>query len=148
MEGEATRQNIQKQKLKVQKLYHKLNCIRTDYINKVVSVLVKTKPRWITLEDLNISGMKKNRHLSKVVAQQKFFEFKTKLMAKCKEYGIELRIVDSFYPSSKLCHECGNIKSDLKLSDRVYICPECGYTQDRDFNASLNLKDCLTYQIT
>ena len=147
MEGEATRQNIQKQKLKVQKLYHKLNCIRTDYINKVVSVLVKTKPRWITLEDLNISGMMKNRHLSKAVAQQKFFEFKTKLMIKCKEYGIELRIVDRFYPSSKLCHECGNIKQELKLSDRVYICSECGYTLDRDFNASLNLRDCSTYQI-
>ena len=135
MEGEATWQNIQKQKLKVQKLYHKLNCIRTDYINKVVSVLVKTKPRWITLEDLNISGMMKNRHLSKAVAQQKFFKFKTKLMIKCKEYGIEFRIVDRFYPSSKLCHECGNIKQELKLSDRVYICSECGYTLDRDFNS-------------
>ena len=108
---------------------------------------MKTKPRWITLEDLNISGMMKNRHLSKAVAQQKFFEFKTKLMAKCKEYGIELRIVERFYPSSKLCHECGNIKSELKLSDRVYICSECEHTLDRDFNASLNLKDCSTYQI-
>ena len=126
MKGEATRQNIHKQKLKVQKLYHKLNCIRTDYINKVVSVLVRTKPRWITLEDLNISGMMKNRHLSKSIAQQKFFEFKTKLMIKCKEYGIELRIVDRFYPSSKLCHECGSIKSDLKLSDRsIRACEYC-----------------------
>ena len=126
MKGEATRQNIHKQKLKVQKLYHKLNCIRTDYINKVVSVLVRTKPRWITLEDLNISGMMKNRHLSKTIAQQKFFEFKTKLMIKCKEYGIELRIVDRFYPSSKLCHECGSIKSDLKLSDRsIRACEYC-----------------------
>ena len=147
MKGEATRRNIHKQKLKLQKLYHKLNCIRTDYINKVVSALVKTKPKWITLEDLNISGMMKNRHLSKAIAQQKFFEFKTKLMIKCKEYGIELRIVDRFYPSSKLCHECGNVKSNLKLSDRIYMCSECGYTSDRDFNASLNLRDCLTYQI-
>ena len=147
MKGEATRQNIHKQKLKVQKLYHKLNCIRTDYINKVVSVLVRTKPRWITLEDLNISGMMKNRHLSKSIAQQKFFEFKTKLMIKCKEYGIELRIVDRFYPSSKLCHECGSIKSDLKLSDRIYRCCECGYIMDRDFNASLNLRDAKIYRI-
>ena len=121
--------------------------LRLDYINKVVSALVKTKPKWITLEDLNISGMMKNRHLSKAIAQQKFFEFKTKLMIKCKEYGIELRIVDRFYPSSKLCHECGNVKSNLKLSDRIYMCSECGYTSDRDFNASLNLRDCLTYQI-
>ena len=147
MKGEVTRQNIRKQKLKVQKLHHELDCIRTDCINKAISELVKTKPMWITLEDLNIKGMMKNRHLSKAVAQQKFFEFRTKLTAKCKEYGIELRLVDRFYPSSKLCHQCGCIKSDLKLSDRTYTCSECGYTADRDFNASLNLRDCLTYQI-
>ena len=147
LKGEATRQNIRKQKLKVQKLHHKLDCIRTDYIRKVVSELVKTKPMWITLENLNISGMMKNRHLSKAIAQQKFFEFRTKLTAKCEEYGIELRFVDRFYPSSKTCHNCGCIKSNLKLSDRIYICPECGYTADRDFNASLNLRDCQIYQI-
>ena len=147
LKGEVTRQNIRKQKLKVQKLHHELDCIRTDCINKAISELVKTKPMWITLEDLNIKGMMKNRHLSKAVAQQKFFEFRTKLTAKCKEYGIELRLVDRFYPSSKLCHQCGCMKSDLKLSDRTYICSECGYTADRDFNASLNLRDCLTYQI-
>jgi len=147
LKGEVTRQNIRKQKLKVQKLYHRLDCIRTDYLNKAVSELVKTKPKWITLEDLNVRGMMKNKHLSKAVAQQKFFEFRTKLTAKCKEYGIELRLVDRFYPSSKLCHKCGCLKSDLKLSDRTYTCSECGYTADRDFNASLNLRDCLTYQI-
>ena len=147
LKGEVTRQNIRKQKLKVQKLYHRLDCIRTDYLNKAVSELVKTKPKWITLEDLNVRGMMKNKHLSKAVAQQKFFEFRTKLTAKCKEYGIELRLVDRFYPSSKLCYQCGCIKSDLKLSDRTYTCSECGYTADRDFNASLNLRDCLTYQI-
>ena len=147
MKGEATRQNIQKQKLKIQKLYHRLNNIRIDYINKVISELVKIKPTWITLENLNIKGMIKNRHLSKVIAQQKFFEFRTKLITKCKEYGIEVRLVGRFYPSSKTCHCCGNMKRDLKLSDRTYICPKCGYTADRDFNASLNLRDCPTYQI-
>lgn len=147
LKGEATRQNIQKQKLKVQKLHQRLDNIRTDYINKVISELVKTKPMWITIEDLNVSGMMKNRHLSKAIAQQKFFEFRTKLLAKCNEYGIELRVVDRFYPSSKTCHCCGNIKSDLKLSDRVYHCDECGYTEDRDYNASLNLRDCQTYSI-
>lgn len=147
MKGEATRQNIQKQKLKVQKLYNKLYNIRTDYINKVIFELVKTKPMWITIEDLNVSGMMKNRHLSKSIAQQKFFEFRTKLLAKCNEYGIELRVVDRFYPSSKTCHNCGCIKPDLKLSDRTYHCDECGYTEDRDFNASLNLRDCQTYKI-
>lgn len=146
LKGVATRQNIRKQKLKVQKLHQRLDNIRTDYLNKVVSELVKTKPMWITIEDLNIKGMMKNRHLSKAIAQQKFFEFRTKLNAKCNEYRIELRLVDRFYPSSKTCHKCGNIKKDLKLSDRIYIC-ECGYTADRDYNASLNLRDCQTYKI-
>lgn len=147
LKGEAIRQNIQKQKLKVQKLYQRLDNIRTDYVNKVISELVKTKPMWITIEDLNVSGMMKNRHLSKAIAQQKFFEFRTKLLAKCNEYGIELRVVDRFYPSSKTCHNCGSVKPDLKLSDRTYHCCECGYTEDRDFNASLNLRDCQTYKI-
>ena len=147
LKGEAIRQNIQKQKLKVQKLYQRLDNIRTDYINKVISELVKTKPMWITIEDLNVSGMMKNRHLSKAIAQQKLFEFRTKLLAKCNEYGIELRIVDRFYPSSKTCHCCGCVKFDLKLSDRTYHCNECGYTEDRDYNASLNLRDCQTYSI-
>ena len=147
MKGVATRQNIQKQKLKVQKIYQRLDNIRTNYVNNVISELVKTKPMWITVEDLNVSGMMKNRHLSKAIAQQKFFEFRTKLLAKCNEYGIELRIVDRFYPSSKTCHCCGNIKSNLKLSDRTYHCDKCGYTEDRDYNASLNLRDCQTYSI-
>ncbi len=144
--GEATRQNIQKHQLKVQRLHQRLENIRTDYINKCVNEVVKTKPSYITIEDLNVSGMMKNRHLSKAVASQKFYEFRTKLEAKCKANGIELRVVDRWYPSSKLCHCCGSIKKDLKLSDRIYKC-DCGYTEDRDFNASLNLRDAITYTI-
>ena len=145
--GETTqRKNIQKQKLKVQKLYHRINNIRTDYINKTIAELVKTKPSYITIENLNISGMIKNKHLSKTIASQKFYEFRTKLKSKCNENGIELRVVDRWYPSSKLCHNCGCIKKDLKLSDRIYKC-ECGYMEDRDFNASLNLRDAMTYEI-
>ena len=143
--GEATRQNIQKQVLKVQKLHHRIDNIRTDYINKTIAEIVKTKPSYITIEDLNVKGMMKNRHLSKAVASQKFYEFRTKLEKQCKESGIELRVVDRFYPSSKLCHCCGFIKKDLKLSDRIYKC-DCGYTCDRDFNASLNLRDAKTYK--
>ena len=146
MKGEVTRQNIQKQVLKVQKLHQRINNIRTDYINKCVNEIVKTKPSYITIEDLNVKGMMKNKHLSMAVASQKFCEFRTKLEAKCKELGIELRIVDRWYPSSKLCHECGCIKKDLKLSDREYIC-ECGYHADRDYNASLNLRDAISYKI-
>ena len=146
MKGEVTRQNIQKQVLKVQKLHQRINNIRTDYINKCVNEIVKTKPSYIAIENLNVKGMMKNRHLSKAVASQKFYEFRTKLEAKCKELGIELRIVDRWYPSSKLCYECGCIKKDLKLSDREYIC-ECGYHADRDYNASLNLRDAISYKI-
>ena len=146
MKGEATRQNIGKQVLKVQKLHHRIDCIRTDYVNKTITEIVKTKPSYIVIEDLNVKGMMKNRHLAKAVATQKFYEFRRKLEAKCNELGIELRIVDRWYPSSKLCHQCGRIKKDLKLSDREYIC-ECGYHVNRDFNASLNLKDAKTYKI-
>lgn len=145
--GEFTqRSNIQKQRLKVQKLYHRIGSIRTDYINKTIAEIVKTKPSYITIEDLNVSGMMKNRHLSKAIASQKFYEFRTKLKSKCDDNGIELRIVDRFYPSSKLCHCCGSIKKDLKLSDRIYKC-KCGYVEDRDFNASLNLRDATTYKL-
>lgn len=143
---EATRQNIQKQVLKIQKIYQTLTNIRTNYINQIISEIVKTKPSYITIEDLNVSGMMKNKHLSKAIASQKFYEFRTKLIAKSKELGIEVRLVDRFYPSSKLCHNCGNIKKGLKLSDREYIC-ECGYKEDRDLNASLNLRDAKVYTI-
>ncbi len=144
--GESTQKNIQKQKRKVQKIYHRLNNIRTDYINKTIAEIVKTKPSYITIEDLNVSGMMKNRHLSKAISQQKLYEFRTKLTNKCHWNNIELRIVDRWFPSSKICHCCGNIKKDLKLSDRIYRC-DCGYVEDRDFNASLNLRDAKTYEI-
>ena len=138
--GEST------QKRNIQKLHHRIDNIRTDYINKINAEIVKTKPSYIMIEDLNVSGMMKNGHLSKAVASQKFYEFKTKLQAKCKENGIELRIVDRWFPSSKTCHCCKHIKKDLKLSDRVFRC-ECGYIEDRDFNAALNLRDATTYEV-
>ena len=144
--GVTQRANIQKQKLKVQKLHQKMENIRADYINKTIAEIVKTKPSYITIEDLNVKGMMKNRYLSKAVASQKFYEFRTKLKNKCDENGIELRVVDKMYPSSKLCHCCGAIKKDLKLSDRIYKC-DCGYMADRDYNASLNLRDAITYTI-
>ncbi len=146
IEGVATRQNIQKNILKVQKLHNRLYNIRTDYINKIISELVKIKPEYIVLEDLNVKGMMKNRHLSKAISNQNFSTFRNKLINKCKSNGIEVRIADRWYPSSKTCHKCGCIKSNLKLSDRTYVC-ECGYIEDRDFNASLNLRDVKTYKV-
>ena len=145
-EGRPTRQNIQKQVVKVQKLHKRLTNIRTDYINKTVAKIVEQKPSYVTIEDLNVKGMMKNKHLSKAVAQQKFFEFKTKLTVKCKEKNIELRIVDRFYPSSKTCSQCGKVKKDLKLSNRIYKC-DCGLSVDRDLNASINLKNAKEYKI-
>ena len=145
--GESTQKtNIQKQRLKVQKLHYRIDNIRTDYINKTIAEIVKIKPSYITIEDLNVKGMMKNRHLSKAVASQKFYEFRAKLQAKCNENGIELRVVDRWYPSSKTCHCCGTVKKDLKLSDRIFKC-SCGYVEDRDFNAALNLRDAITYEV-
>ncbi|MCU5998259.1 transposase [Clostridioides difficile] len=145
-EGVATRQNIQKQIVKVQKIHQRLANIRTDYINKTVSQVIEQKPSYITIEDLNVSGMMKNKHLSKAISSQKFFEFRTKLTAKCKQNNIELRVVDRWYPSSKTCSQCGEVNKGLKLKDRVYKC-ECGLSIDRDLNASINLKNAKKYKI-
>ena len=145
-EGRATSQNIQKQIVKVQKLHQRLTNIRTDYINKTVANIVKQKPSYITIEDLNVKGMMKNKHLSKAIASQKFFEFKNKLVFKCKQNDVELRVVDRFYPSSKTCSNCGKVNKDLKLSDRIYRC-NCGLAIDRDLNASINLKNAKEYKI-
>lgn len=105
--------------LNMQKLYQRIDAVLTDYINKTIAEIVKTKPSYIAIEDLNVSGMMKNRHLLKAAASQKFYEFRTKLKAKCEENRIKLRVVDRWYPSSKRCHCCGGIKKDLKLSDCI-----------------------------
>ncbi len=145
--GESARKtNIQKQKLKVQMLYCRLSRIRTDYINKTIAEIVKTKPSYIAIENLNISGMMKNRYLARAISSQKFYEFRVKMKKKGEENGIELRIVDRFYPSSKKCHCCGRIKNNLKITDRIFFC-DCGYTANRDLNAALNLKDAEIYKI-
>lgn len=144
--GEATRQNIQKNLLEVQKLHQRINNIHSNYINHCVAEVVKTKPQFVTIEDLNVKGMMKNRHLSKAVAEQNFYTFREKLTAKCNQLGIEVRVAGRFFPSSKMCHKCGAIKSDLKLKDRWYRC-DCGYENNRDFNASLNLRDLEVYKL-
>ena len=139
--------NIEKQKLKVQKLHQRIKQIREDYENKVIHEIVKQKPRFITVEDLNVKGMMKNKHLAKAVSAQRFNHLLVKLKRKAEIIGIEFRVVNIFYPSSKTCHCCGHIHKGLKLKDRVYACPECGYKEDRDFNASLNLRDAKKYLV-
>lgn len=136
---------IKKEKLLL-KITHRSTDIRQNYLHQTTSEIIKQEPSFICIEDLNVKGMMKNRHLSKAVASEKFYEFREKLMKKCHEEGIELRVVSRWYPSSRKCHSCGCIRKDLKLSDRIYRC-SCGYVEDRDRNAALNLKDAETYEI-
>ncbi len=130
--------NLIKIEKRIQHLHRRLTNIRDNHIHQVTHAIVKTKPCKVVMEDLNVSGMMKNRHLSKALAHQKLYEFIRQMKYKCEKYGIEFMQVDRFYPSSKTCSCCGHIKKDLKLSDRVYSC-ECGLKMDRDLNASINL---------
>lgn len=131
--------NIQKQKGIIWRLYRRLLNIRTNYLHQTTTEIVKTNPSRIVLEDLNVSGMMKNHHLSNSLMCQKLYEFRRQIEYKAELYGIEVVMADRFYPSSKICHSCGHIKKDLKLSDRVYRCGCCGNVIDRDVNASINL---------
>ena len=133
-----TKNVIKKEKLLL-KLNHRLTNIRKDYLHQTTSEIVKRKPSFICIEDLNVSGMMKNKHLSKAVQQQGFYEFRRQIEYKSAWNNIPVIIADRFFPSSKLCSCCGSIKKDLKLSDRIYKC-ECGNVIDRDFQAALNLK--------
>ena len=139
--------NFNKKKLKVQRIFYRLNCIRDDYNNKIVDEITRAKLKYITIEDLKISNMMKNKHLSKAIQEQNFYAIRTKLINKCKERNIELRLVDTFYPSSKTCSCCGEIKKDLKLNDRIYKCCNCGLEIDRDYNASINLEKVKIYKV-
>lgn len=130
--------NIAKIEKRIKKIHSKLANIRLNHIHQTTSKMVKTKPCRVVMEDLNVSGMMKNRHLSKEIAHQGFAIFIAQMKYKCEALGIEFVQVPRFYPSSKTCSQCGNIKKGLKLSDRTYEC-ECGFTCDRDKNAAYNL---------
>ena len=131
--------NIIKRQKELLKVTKRLTNIRRNHLHQTTSDIVKRKPSFICIEDLNVSGMMKNRHLSKAIQQQDFYELRRQLQYKAERNNISVIIADRFFPSSKLCSCCGNVKSDLKLSDRIYRCT-CGNTIDRDFQASLNLK--------
>ena len=132
--------NIIKLEKKIQQIHRRLANIRTNYLHQTTTRIVKTKPYRVVVEDLNVKGMMKNKHLSDAIRKQGFYEFKRQLEYKCKLRGIEFVVADRFYPSSKICSQCGKIKKDLKLKDRVYQC-SCGLMIDRDFNASMNLSN-------
>lgn len=131
--------NIIKRQKELLRVIKRLTNIRQNYLHQITSEIIKRKPSFICMEDLNVSGMMKNKHLSKAIQQQCFYEFRRQIKYKSEWNNILLIIADRFFPSSKLCSCCGNIKKDLKLSDRIYKC-ECGNIIDRDFHASLNLK--------
>ena len=133
--------NIKKLEKKLLKLNHRLRNTRQNYSHQTTTEIIKRKPSYIVVEDLNVSAMMKNRHISKAIQQQSFYEFKRQLKYKSNWNNIEVIEADRFYPSSKICSGCGAYKKDLKLSDRSYICTECGCTINRDLNASINLKN-------
>lgn len=132
--------NLRKAKRKFLKVNHRLTNIRHNYLHQITSSIVKRKPSFICIEGLNVKGMMKNHHLSKAVQQQCFYEFRRQIEYKAKWNNIKVVIADRFYPSSKTCYCCGNVKKDLKLSDRIYKCECCGNIIDRDYQAALNLK--------
>ena len=131
--------NIQETKRKIKLIHRKLHSIRMNHIHQITSYLVKQLPKRIVIEDLNVKGMMKNKHLSKRIQNAMFYEFRRQLEYKCSQYGIRLVVADRFYPSSKTCSCCGSIKSELKLKERVYKCDSCGLEKDRDLNAAENL---------
>lgn len=137
--------NIIKLEHEIELVYRRIKDIRENYIHQITSCLVKTKPCKIVIEDLNIKGMMKNRHLSKAISQQNFYRFSHILKYKCDWNNITLVKADKFYPSSKKCSCCEAVKDNLMLRDRIYKCNVCGLIIDRDFNASLNLAN---YKLT
>ena len=130
--------NIIKLEKQIQQVHGRLANIRNNYLHQTTTNIVKTKPYRVVIEDLAVSDMMKNKHLSDAIRKQGFSEFRRQLEYKCNFRGIKFVVADRFYPSSKSCSQCGKIKKDLKLKDRVYKC-SCGLNIDRDLNASINL---------
>lgn len=140
--------NLQKQKLKVARLHERLTRIRTDYNRKaLLSLVLERKPSSITIENLAVRNLMKNRHLSKAIMKAQWYQSRLYLKNLCKKLGIELRLVDKFYPSSKLCSTCGFKYQDLKLNERFWTCSNCGSEHDRDRNAAINLGQCKQYTV-
>ena len=131
--------NLKKSERKLLKINHRLTNLRQNYVHQITSELIKREPSFICMEDLNVKGMMKNKHLSKAIQEQSFYEFRRQISYKGEWNGIKVIFADRYFPSSKKCICCGQIKKDLKLSDRIYEC-KCGNVIDRDYQAALNLK--------
>jgi len=143
----ATDLNLAKTRRRMQRLYQRLQNAQKDYQNKIIAAVVTTKPRWVALENLNVKGMLKNRHLAKAISYQGFYNFRIRIIAKCRQLGIPVHLTNRFEPTSKVCHHCGAKKVDLKLSDRIYRCMFCGHVEDRDMNAALNIRDTENFEL-
>ena len=139
--------NLQKQQLIVNKLYERLSRIRTGYNQKALQSILKRKPSFIVIEDLNVKGLMRNKHLSKAISQAQWYQSRVFLQQQCEKLGIELRLATRFYPSSKLCSNCGYKNVNLKLKDRSWECPDCHVVHDRDENAAINLERCTDYTV-
>ena len=139
--------NLTKQRLEVNKLYERIIRIRTDYNQKALQSILKQKPRFIVIEDLNIKGLMKNKHVSKAISNAQWYASRLFLINQCNKLGIELRLAPRYYPSSKVCSDCGYKHKELKLTDRYWTCPVCEEVHDRDVNASKNLEQCQTYTV-
>lgn len=139
--------NIQKQQLVVNKTHERLSRIRTDYNQKYLQSLLRQKPRFISIEDLNVKGLMRNKHLSKSISQAQWYQSRLFLQNQCEKLGIELRLINRFYPSSKLCSACGHKNSQLKLKDRYWTCENCHTHHDRDINAAINIENCQDYNV-
>jgi len=137
--GQEKSKNLIKLETRIRKTHKRLKDIRTNYTHQITAALVKTKPKFIVIEDLNVSGMLKNRHLSKAIQQQNFYEFRRQLTYKAQFNNIELIIAPRFFPSSKTCSHCGHVHKQLNLSDRVFKCPACSFEINRDLQAAQNL---------
>lgn len=146
-DSDATCKNLGKTYDAIRKVNYELDCLRDQFILDAVHEIVRTKPSHVSIEDLNVRGMMKNKHLAKHIQRLRFYEFRVKLIAACNRAGIEVRLVDRWFASSKTCSACGAHKDDLKLSERVFHCPECGHVVDRDLNAALNLRDALEFSV-
>lgn len=138
--------NYQKQRKVVAGVHKKLKDLRTNYVHQVTRDIVNTLPKAIVMEDLKVRNMMKNHTLAKAISEQMWSEFRRQIEYKAKMKGIEVVFADPFFPSSKTCSHCGNVKKDLQLKDRIYICPVCGHVIDRDLNASMNLAYCYINQ--
>ncbi len=142
-----SRKNLDKAQKAMNACQRKINNARESFRIQTVAMIMNKYPSFIVMEDLNISGMMKNKKLAHAISQMQWYAFRQDIQFQCAKRGVEFRLADRFFPSSRTCPKCGHVHEHLKLSDRAFICPECNYTDDRDLNAAKNLRDTARYTV-